>query len=432
MANRGKIEVELRLLLDKLRSDVRAANAEIKRGMATSMAAGAGVAAPTAKAMDTVEAKVKKVTKAVKDNAKALDDWRKSLPAPVIRDFSGSQPSTLKGGPGPTIPMTPGPTTATPPSRLAQPPPVPPQRPRYTGPAPPVIPANPAVTLKTMFAGLVNSPLGKGMQALTGLVAGLAALRVAVGLIKYAFELALIPVKVFARLMHDAAEQARALYAHALSSGGQPLGYSVRRQVLANALGVSERELDHFGNVTAAVGYKFRVASKSLADTTPELAALAADLRSVKALTAAWAAELSSALSPALRELLSFGRMLGTVMVNSIKNAAGFIKLAARALMETLVESVLGKAGVMAYRGLAGSVNKDPLPRPDATPGRGAGLGFSQWQRMGLTVGAVPRAHWEMVTARNTGRLVDIADRIHSLMNPGQKAQGKNGHQQGP
>lgn len=90
MSNAGEVSVELRLALDKLQADIKAAAAQMKTGLS---AGAAGTAAATDKAsqsMDKFEQKTRKATQALKDQKKAVvDAWRASLPAPNIIDATG-------------------------------------------------------------------------------------------------------------------------------------------------------------------------------------------------------------------------------------------------------------------------------------------------------------------------------------------------------
>lgn len=379
MNQSNQVAVELRLLLDKLRKDTKAA-AEILR---TGLAAGAqGVATGTEKAgkeMEKLEVKTRKATKAIQDQKKAaLDAWRASLPAPQVRGVGFDQPVRGGGGTG-SWSTTAGGGLATQPPNLN----------RYSGPVPPVIPpprmgmAQQAAGLNTALRSAMSTPLAVAAQV----GAAFAGLRVVLGLFKFAIEGVLGPL----RAMMHAAEAARGTYAKALT-GGMGLGYASKTGLLASIIGVSEDQVMQFGGAVGYLNGKVQFASETFAQTNQKLTALSWEFRVLTADIAALTAKLAYNMQPSLVMLIR--------VVDASARSIGFMIDALRPLMKLAGMVIPGMGGVNKAFGHSGGPS---APTPTSSINR---MASSAWERMGLVLGNGGSSHMEKIK-NNTARMAD-------------------------
>lgn len=401
MAQAGKIEVELRLLMTKMREDLRKAKAEIKSAM-TGGASGSSSPSsdPIVKVQEERDRKIKNTNASLKEQARLIREGKNLGANPNInmggsRGGGGSSTwSTNAGG---------GLATAAP----------------YLGAIPPKIQGGGAAgnTLSGMLGNLMNfqmSPLGATATKVAG---GIAALRVGVGLVGYAAHLALDPIMKLATAMRDhfyrAAEAGRSMYAKQLQSGGLPGGYVAKRSLLGEMLGVGESEVMQYGKAVAYLNEKVRFAQGVYTQTTPQLASASYELRALnndfKALAMLIAAEFAPAVRQMVYVLRQVVEFVGTTFAKGI---AGAFKRA----LEAVIQQFGGITALWAYK----TLQKHAFGNLD--PGKAPGIGVSTnrmpasaWEKMGLVIGHGAGTNWAQQTAKNTARLVEI---ISNAANP--------------
>lgn len=408
--NKNEISVELRLLLDKLKSDVQKAASTIKSGLSSTV--GGQTAVPvekTAAAFDKVAASAKKSTAAVKAHKEAMmAAWRASVPPPnvTIPDENQKKP-TGPAGPGAIVPRG-GYGLATPPPGLGGKPPF---------PVPPIIPppfpttpaAQPGNTIASLFAKVINSPLGKVGTVVTTVAAALASLRVAIGLVKFALQAVIVPLRMLSNLMMRAAEQGRAMYAKTLQSGGLPMGFVAHRSALSEILGVGEREVYNYGRAVAFVTDKVRWSARVTTETTPKLASLAYEWRALQMDLRAVEALIATELAPMIRQMIASLRafvetaarplvdLLGEQLTLALQLAAAGVQQLIQQLYPLIFVSKLFAKGTPKPGGGA--------PAPAVSTDR---LMASAWERMGLVIGGAGGQNWSRDTAKNTRRSADL------------------------
>lgn len=384
MNTSGTVSIELRLALEQMRRDLRQATENLKTAF-KSKEVGSGIA-QASQEMDKLNEKTKKVTQSAKELKKANQDavlaaWKAGLPA---QNISIAGQGSGYGAAGPGAILNQGMATnynglgsALPPRTRAQGTGAPPVM--FGVPTPPVIPpGNP-----------LNSPLAIAAQ----LGAAMAGLRVAVGIVKYAFEKLLVPI----RMVIAAAEAARRLYANALTSG-QSLGFSSRRGLLADAIGVGENEVYRYGEAVKALNARFANAANTFAATAPRLTGLSWDIKMLQADFGALISQLSADLAPAImtvvraidlmvRGMRDHVQMLGRLFKLSMENGMGGFQILYRAMRNLAPESA-------------------PSPRSSANR-----FQASSWERMGLVLGNAPQ-NYQAQTAANTRQIKEILNRM--------------------
>lgn len=419
MANRGKISVELRLVLDKLNQDIKAAAASMRAGLSKDMGSTAAGTEKAANAQTKLAGEVKKTTNALKDQAKAAYDlWKASLPTPKITDTTqepvkGSgrffEPwSTDAGGGLATDPNA----ILRPQRRQAPAGAVPPAV--FPIPKPPIIvpEESPVGKLGEMLEGGLKSPLAIAAQ----LGAALSGLRVAIGLVQFAFRAMMAPVNMLKRVFVEAAESARRLYARSLQSGGLGVGFVARRAMLAETIGVSEEEVYSYGRAVRYLNDQLVFATNVAAGTNASLTATAWSLRVVqedlKALGALLAYEISDAVRLLARafhqlavEIAPVMAIIGKVIRNGLLAAMSMAAVSMGPAMAEAFARIALKAGF-----------GENAPTPEVSTKR---MPFSAWEKMGLVIGSGGVNDFAKQTASNTRKTVEKLERVVEILGGG-------------
>lgn len=319
METGGQIGIELRLLMDKLKGDIAAAAKTIKRDLSGTALAPA--TEKTADGMEKTAASVDKTTNSIKRATSAWKEmkeaakaaWREQEAKRVPKvTFAGSTSKGMSGQIKYAVSaeeaMTTGPVETGAPKIEAL---------KGIGLSPAAIAAwqgrlatkgniggsdAPSQRMpmhmapEWMLARGAQRAMGMGplfgmtrFQELQGIgkaialnaaafTAALASLRVAVGLVKYAFSGLLQPLSMLQRSM----EEARSRYATSLTSGGLPLGFTSRRSVLASVIGVGEGEVLKYAGAVKQLNEMVAISSKVHAETAQSLAMGAWKVRAFK------------------------------------------------------------------------------------------------------------------------------------------------------
>ena len=421
----GEVTVELRLMMDKLRQDIRKASAEMRTGLAQQMQGAAAATAKTTGEVEKLDKSIKRAassTKALKDAA--VEAWRAQFRAqnpggPRIVGLTQPQPTQQVAGPGPMI------GHATTLKQMGFP--LLRKQGFWHGMAPPqLVPPQLAAgwatggnslasmwnraagwatggnSLASMWNRAANYQMSPALAAVTKLTAGFGALRLVIGQFKWAMEFVLVPIRALAHQFALAAEQARRLYAKQLQSGGLPGGFVSRRSLLAEALGVLEDEVFQYGRAVDFLNGKVAAASAILARTTPELAAASFEMKALQFdLRAMWAA-VAAELSPAVRALTMDLRQLVQIFTPLLAATAKWVTVNMQGLR---VLNALSHALQGNFAQALAEIQKlidSSRAAPDAAASSGR-MAASAWERMGLVLG-VGKPDWQQETARNTAR----------------------------
>ena len=404
----GEVTVELRLMMDKLRQDIRKASAEMRTGLAQQMQGAAAATAKTTGEVEKLDKSIKRAassTKALKDAA--VEAWRAQFRAqnpggPRIVGLTQPQPTQQVAGPGPMI------GHATTLKQMGFP--LLRKQGFWHGMAPPqLVPPQLAAggatggnSLASMWNRAANYQMSPALAAVTKLTAGFGALRVIIGQFRWALELVMVPLRILAHQFAQAAEQARRLYAKQLQSGGLPGGFVSRRSLLAEALGVLEDEVFQYGRAVDFLNGKVAAASAILARTTPELAAASFEMKALQFdLRAMWAA-VAAELSPAVRALTMDLRQLVQIFTPLLAATAKWVTVNMQGLR---VLNALSHALQGNFAQALAEIQKlidSSRAAPDAAASSGR-MAASAWERMGLVLG-VGKPDWQQETARNTAR----------------------------
>ena len=213
-------------------------------------------------------------------------------------------------------------------------------------------------------------------------------------------------------------ENARRLYARQLQSGGMPGGFVAMRGSLARVMGVGESEVYQYGRAVQYLSARLASATtiqtrvnRELTSTSWEFQILGENVRSVFAIMANEAAPALRLMAAGLNEVTK--NVAGFLQGNAGKVASHFATAAATVGMPfaSAIGSYLAKIG--AYTGAA------PAPPVEAWSKR---LPTSQWERMGMVMGAGVGGNPAQQTARNTKHAADLLQKIlHGMTRSGDR-----------
>lgn len=419
MNNSGTISVELKLLLDSLRKQAKEAAAVLQsalKGSTTDQSAGATGAK---KKQDEVTEAVKKTTKALKDQKQAAyEAWKASLPKPVVT-ISG-QNTYGKAGPGAFVGPVMGGGLATQgganagAGRSAQG--FPSSMPVPPGFKPGLAPAVAAVTAQA--AGQSKLMVAAQMGA------ALAGLRVAMGLVSHGLYALATPLRVASA----SAEGARRMYAKQLQSG-MGAGFTVKRSLIADALGVGEDDVLRYGAAVGVLNGKMAFAAKTISDTTPYLTATGWKMKEFQANFAAASAQFGVTFKGLIDWVLDQANRIPKFAASELGRIGHQMELTKWA----------DKHGVSANEGVGGDgkrrdlffrdgkylgdamsdkmtklFNKDKDKNKDKAPPAtsfSARMQNSPWEKMGLVLGAGGSNHAQQ-TAQNTKRIATLMESL--------------------
>lgn len=407
----GKVSVELRLVLDKLNSDIKAAAASMRAGLSKDMGSTAAGTEKAANAQTKLAGEVKKTTNALKDQAKASHDaWKASLPTPKITDTTQQRnrsvrfhtPWTTDAGGG----LATDPSSITNPQRRkAAPGEVPPAVFRRPGSIPPPIPQPRLSMLQQAIQGGLASPLAIAAQV----GATLAGVRVAIGLVQYAFRALLVPLHLMRRAFLAAAESARRLYAKALQSGGLGMGFVARRSALADIIGVGEEEVYSYGNAVRYLNERLNFATAVSTLTNKELTAASWSLRLIAYDFAALKNLIAVELAPVVRELSAAFHGIAMLLSGEAVKWGIIIATGIRAGLQQVLGPIWS-LGLLAAQ-VAGGGDKGAAPNTEVSTQR---MSHSAWEKMGLLVGKSHTENYARETAKHTR---EAAKKLGDLFN---------------
>lgn len=257
-------------------------------------------------------------------------------------------------------------------------------------------------SLADMLNEFMTKPLTGPQRAMAQVTGALAGLRVGIGLASYAFRMIALPVQMVAKHFSQMAEQARRLYAGALTSGGAPLGFTVRRHLLADVLGVGEREVFQYATQIGYLNRRLTEASRTIAETTRALTTASWAWRtagwSQRAMRAQFAAEFAPQVTGAARYV---GYVTDTLTKFERKTHFG------RRMVGALT-AAFGLGGADWLLGMMGT-RQGAAPQPYPFAYR---YPVSQFERQGLVLGIGGGANYQAQTAQNTKKTASLLEKI--------------------
>ena len=211
--------------------------------------------------------------------------------------------------------------------------------------------------------------------------------------------------------VQQAFERARMMFAKQLTSGGLPGGFVARRSLMAEMLGVGEKEVFQYAHAVEFLNDKVRFATKVYQQTTPELASASLELQALKNDFKALAMVLANDFSQAIRKVMLVIRM---TIEDSVKLTRFMINNSVAGLLNKLVNQLIPG-------------NLPNIKSPQASSMR---MPSSQFERMGLVIGTGPGANYAKDTANNTKRAVTLLEHIMNAVAPrGESSRPKTGNQ---
>lgn len=475
MNTEGQVGVELRLVMDQLRKDVKQAAEMLKTSLGTGAEGAASGTEKATRKMSDLEQQTRKTAGAMKDLKRSMDDaWRQQGP-PKIIDASMPTSKGLFGGPGQVFTNLGERSGA---NAIAQ---WQAQMRAYHsagGPRAGRAAGVGALGLPPGFTSIGAPPsgifssggagggggaaLGAGglfggggmLPILAQVGAALAGLRVAIGLVKYAFDMLLSPL----RAMVAVAERARQAYAGAQTSG-QPLGYSIGAGMLGSAFGVAKEDIMLFGESVRIMSERMKYSIKVFQETNQPLTMLGWNMQALKASMASVFASITAQMAPAMNQAVNLFKNLADSLARStlVQGLTGLLKILMHVgnvimgvvgvvaqsfdlLLQTIVDSLQYfirqvKNTIARWTGgkvddtdtfaetkdkfdiirrtltelFSRQVNNQTAPGPAGSANR---MAASAWERMGLIVGPGPAADAGRETARNTRRMVWLLEQI--------------------
>lgn len=435
MNNSGQVSVELKLLLDKLRRDAKQAADIIREALKSgTTSSDAGLDRANEK-MDKLKARTKGVTAALKEQRDAaLAAWRAGLPQPTV--------SGVGFGGGPSRSTGPSSWSTNAGGGLATPPPN----------------LNPGATGRNAPPNPVAAAMRTPLAIMAQIGAVLAGFRVVVGMVRFALNLLIAPL----RMLASAAEAARMAYGSSLSKG-MPLGYGIKTSMLASALGVGQNEVMQFGKQVEILNEKMKYSIAVFQETNRPLTMVGWNMKAMSASFHAIAAVFAKNLAPALNQFFEMMRntldafsksaSLETIaytikvlfhLVNVMIGTASLITQAFDLITQAMVDGIQyfirqvsnsiarmtggkidetdvftetkQKAELLAKT--ASQLFKRPGEDSATAPNPMAGmqrLAASSWEKMGLVLGNGGVNHAQQ-TAANTKRMAGLMEKMVGIL----------------
>ena len=212
------------------------------------------------------------------------------------------------------------------------------------------------------------------------------------------------------KITFEQMEKSRALYAKSLTSGGLPLGFTAHRGKLAEIIGVGEEDVLQYGDAVKYLSSQIERSTGIIADATPELTSLSWEWRVLKTDMEALKASLGKMLAPAIRGVIYMLHQ----MVQGLLRVMEFINKVNQYALN-LVRTVRGWFGGKKHE-------QGPAPAPAASAKR---MEPSSWERMGFVLGIGGGNSPQVETAKNTKKMANLLEKLLAgnghIMTPGQK-----------
>ncbi len=266
---------------------------------------------------------------------------------------------------------------------------------------PPIIKPTPqAAGLGGLLGQLTNArsgPLSSPLAIAAQVGAALAGLRVAVGYVRFAFRSLVAPMRQFYQFLKQSAELARQNYTKALTAGGLPLGFSTHRAMMAQVIGVGEKDVLQYASAIVYLSKRMESATKQIASDTIALTELSYSARALQVSFQAIQSAVTSQFAPALRNMLDAIREF-------VDGARPYIAQFV-AYQKGVIAGLLGATGNTALGALLAGAKAGELGAPSAFSRRPP---ISSWERMGVVVGIGGGTDYTKQTAANTRGILEI------------------------
>ena len=257
----------------------------------------------------------------------------------------------------------------------------------------------------------LQTKTGQGMLGRIGMggLGGSAAATIGLVGIATALGLAFKGLTKTVKEAYNAIEHARQLYAKALMSGGLSLGFTVRRGMAANVMGVSERDVLQFANAFNFLNPKLEWASSLLAKTTPNLTSVNWEIKILGQNLEALFSDIASDAAPSLRKFASglseVIKQIDDWYEKHRKYSGDIFRMGLQAI------GGFGALGLLTAYDKMGGIGKDTgaAPEPMAYMKR---FKASAWERMGLVVGGLGGVNPQQQTAHNTKKTAENTQKI--------------------
>ena len=384
MANEGQIGIELKVFLSQM--NIKAVSDQLKASLGNvpflgandPLKASAGVSS-IADSMNKVAEGAKKATEGIKNVARASASAMGKghvpgsgvpyyTPADEIVQAQGLRQSQAMGQLFPS----------------------------YSGPTPPKIGPQ-QDSIASMVSNFFNKGLTGPQSMLVKLTAGLAAFRVGIGLLSYAINMALIPIRAMMQMFLHAAEDARRLYASALQSGGLPVGFVAKRNALADILGVGAEDVWQYSQAIAMLNEDIKFSTSVIRQTNPTLTAMGWEWKILQQDMKAMWAQIAYDMTPAIHVFFN-------TMHAGITSLTWVAKQFAYLSQFQLVRLGLKMFGQGASE----------APPPTASASR---LASSMFEKQGLVLGLTGGGNSPMAqTAKNTAKTASLLERMLDVL----------------
>jgi hypothetical protein len=196
----------------------------------------------------------------------------------------------------------------------------------------------------------------------------------------------MIPVNALIRQ----AEAAARLYARSLTSGGLPIGFSARRSLLAEVIGVGEQEVLKYSKAIERLNEGMRVSTAAIASAVPGLTTIGWEWRMIKIDMQALSMTIASSLVPAIHIVFT---AIHTEITKLIQVAQLF-KLSPAYQQMMIIARLLGY---------------EEAPAPETSSHR---LRASPWEQMGMVMGVGTAENPLKQTAKNTAKSAEYLGAI--------------------
>jgi hypothetical protein len=200
---------------------------------------------------------------------------------------------------------------------------------------------------------------------------------------------------------------------------GMGIGMTVKRNMLANILGVSENDIFQFGRQIQALNGQLEIAQQITAKTNPALATMGIECKVLEANLSALQAEIASMVAP---EIVGFTVLLSKLTAGLTTVLDGFeslIKGMLNAMADALAKITFGFALgsiIATLRVAAGEIGKKTIANVGKPQAYMKQMPASAWEKMGLIVGAGGGTNYGQQTANNTKPVPSLLKTIASAL----------------
>ena len=464
----AEISIELKLAIADAINQAKAAASAISKefGAATTKGTTAATSSAATAGHDKETVAIQKKTKALTEQQKVLEAWRKAnaggiAPSQKITIASQTAGKGMTGNPfqaevnawkgslataaaeltkAPALMNLPGYKGIGMAQRIIN---MKPALPNVAFPTLPHAPAAPKATALngTLLRSLIGSVAGSSLAGPIGAGLGASAMG-ASGPFAIAIGAATAGMKLLRHAIDevvDAANRARTLYAKTMTSGGFAPGYVVRQNILAGILGVSEDQVMQYGRAIGFIGKRAEWAAKTTSDNMRLLTAEAWEAKIVaEDAKAAWS-NLAVAVEPSMMKFYEWMdkiiKKAGSVvkeMSNEGKNEAKYAAFEKWAEKHGVAYSgvhVRGQDDLLNMginkQGEFGPTNKKILKLFEdefnkissknlapAIPTNINRMPSSAWEKMGMVLGMGGRTDHAAVTAKGVTTLVALTQKL--------------------